>query len=63
LGECTWGDADIDEASARDRLLARARNAPWAAGRELVPVLWLECSRHPPGVHVVTPDEVLEALR
>ena len=63
VGEAKWNEADIHIAAARDRLVSRARNSPWARGREVVPVLWAKRGRRDPGVHVLTPDDVLDCLR
>jgi len=63
VGEAKWNDADIHIGEAIARLEAAAQNAPWARGRRVVPVLWVKRGRRPPGIHIQTPDDVLEGLQ
>lgn len=62
VGEAKWNDANVHIGEARARLEAVARNAPWARGRIVVPVLWVKRGRRSPGFHIQTPDEVLNCL-
>lgn len=63
VGECKWSEPGIDPAAERDRVLAKAKQAPWAAGRRIVPALWLKRPVRAGGVHVRTPEDVLGVLR
>jgi AAA+ ATPase superfamily predicted ATPase len=63
VGECKWSEPGIDPAGERDRLIAKAKQAPWAEGRHIVPVLWLKHAVRADGMHVRTPEDVLGVLR
>lgn len=63
VGEAKWNNAAADPGLARDRLLSMARNSAWACGREVVPVLWVKRGRQHAGVHIQTPDAVLDCLK
>lgn len=63
VGEAKWNEGDVHIATLRDRLVSMARNAPWARGREVVPVLWIKRGRRSPDVHIQTPDDVLDCLK
>ena len=63
IGEAKWSAADISASKTRDRLLSLAKNLPFVHGREVVPVLWAKQGRESPGIHVQTPDAVLDGLQ
>ncbi|MEI7436825.1 MAG: ATP-binding protein [bacterium] len=63
VGEAKWNDAAVHIGEARARLAAVAKNAPWARGRIVVPVLWVKHGLRSPDFHIQTPDEVLVCLK
>jgi uncharacterized protein len=63
IGEVKWG-APRDAGRILEELAAKARRLPVAAGREVVPALWLKAPVDGPAAgRVVTPRQVLDVLR
>ena len=63
VGEAKWSDARLPATEIKDRLLAAAGNCAFARGRRIVPVIWAKRGQKSPGVHVLTPDAVLDCLQ
>lgn len=62
VGEVKWA-APRDAERLLAELEGKARRLPVAAGREVVPALWLKASVELSAGHVVTPRQVLDVLR
>ena len=63
VGEAKWSDAQLPVAELKDRLLSKAKNCAFTRGRRIVPVIWAKHGHKNNGIHVLTPDAVLDCLQ
>ncbi len=63
VGEAKWSDVRLSVGELKDGLLAKVKNCAFARGRRIVPVIWSKHAYKNTGVHVLTPDAVLDCLQ